>query len=76
MAERAAVMLRDFRQVVGPLGVGPAGPIEPLAGRDIDHPPSGLPGDLGRDRRGISLGLARHQAGEVGAEPTTGWYGE
>ena len=59
--------------MVGQLGVGPVGPVEPLAGRPVDHPAADLLGHLGRDRRGVPLGLAGPQAVEaafeVGVEP-------
>ena len=47
-----------LEQVVGQLGVGPVGPVEPLAGRPLDDPAADLLGQVGRDRRGVPLGLA------------------
>jgi hypothetical protein len=59
--------------VIGQLGVGPVGPVEPLTGRTIDHPAADLLGHVGRDRRGVAPGLARLEAveatTEVGVEP-------
>ncbi len=55
-------------QVVGQLGVSPVGPIGPPAGRAIDHPAADLLGQLGWDRRGMALGLARFQGGEAAIE--------
>ena len=62
-----------FPRVVGQLGVGPVGPVEPLTGRPGDHPAADFLGHLSRDHRGVPLGLSRIQAFkapiEVGVEP-------
>lgn len=54
--------------VVGQLGMGPVGPIEPLGRRPVDDPAAD-----DRDRQRLALGLARPQGGdaalEVGIEP-------
>jgi hypothetical protein len=54
--------------VVGQLGVSPVGSIEPLAGRAIDHSALDLLGELGGDRRGMSLGLGRFEGVEAAFE--------
>ena len=60
--------------MVGQLGVGPVGPVQPLLGWPLDDPTADLAGHLGRDCRGLPLGLARSEAIEapvqVGVEPS------
>ena len=60
-------------EVVGQLGVSPVGSVEPLLGGPFDDPAADDPGQMGRDRRGMSLGLAGLEGGdsalEVSVEP-------
>ena len=61
-------------EVIGQLGVGPVGPVEPLAGRPLDDPAADDPAQVGRDGRGVPLGLeglqGRQATPEVGVEPS------
>lgn len=63
----------SLEQVVGQLGVRPVGPVEPVLGRAVDHPPAEDRGQVGGERRlrpgGLPGAEAVEPAAEVGVEP-------
>jgi hypothetical protein len=60
-------------QVVGQLGMGPVGPVQPLLDRPLDDPAADLLAQMSRDLRRSALGLSGPEAVEapveVGVEP-------